>query len=540
MCIRDRCHTMTLLLGFWQFDGANWYRFGGHFVAVSGVDIFLPDYQVALSDPAYDNAEAGGPGVVNHPVDPFPHVGQPLVHNNTADASKDWYPVAWPSASPGGYLYLPTYIATWPDFQGQNAGPFPNSGTYSSAFPVQVEVEQVIDFYAGAKRMSGTVNGSNVDEVNGNMGGITPFDVQFGANVLSPLYYGTLFSGTSQADLRGDYGDYYPTMSFTPLGPPIVDDWTVSGKTGDYGIQMVTNNWAHADIPGLDYNMYAFGVTVPAGGGADIKYVIEDVYVIENDGAAEVTGLEKALFFDYDVGGNAALVDWDQQHASLWMWDLPATDTVFGLTEVPAVKGAVPITGWGISNTARIYDKQFVDSMKYYMESDPATGVNGWGTEGVPAGEDMSLLLADPAFNLPVEGLHINKYIKWGYNKAIATGGDADWRHFLYGVLQTLGYYRGDVDKNGKFDVADVIYMVNYLFKSGPKPIEFVDQMDVDGNGSTNVADVIYSVNNRFKGGAYPIDKERFYEGAPIPVNHKGLTIRESLFNDAAWKTLGQ
>jgi len=144
------CHTLTLLLGFWQSpDGVTWYRFGGHFVAVSGVYNYPPTYQVALSDPAYDNTEAGGPGVVHHdPANPWPHVGNPLIHNNPANASKDWYPVAWPSVSPGGYLYLPTYTANWPDFQGQNAGPFPNIGTFNPSLPVNVEVEQVVDCYA--------------------------------------------------------------------------------------------------------------------------------------------------------------------------------------------------------------------------------------------------------------------------------------------------------------------------------------------------------------------------------------------------------
>jgi hypothetical protein len=405
---------------------------------------------------------------------------------------------------------------------------------------VVVEIEQSIDIYQGAKRLSGTVNGSNVDEVNNNMGGITPFDVQFGANVLSPLYYGSLFSGTSQLDLRGDYGSYFPGQDFTPLGPPITDTFTVAGAAGNYGIQVVTVNFGHADLADLDYMLHAFGVTVPAGGGEPAKYMIEDVYVIENEGVAPVLGLEKALFFDYDVGGNAAMVDWDQQHASMWMWDAVAPDTVFGLTEVPAVKGIAPPVGWGILNPGRIYDGQYVDSMKYYMEADPATGITGWGTDPFGAGDDMSLLMADGPFDLVPEVPHINKYIKWGYNAAIATGGDAAWRHYMYSILQTLGYYRGDVNKDGKFDVADIIYMVNFLFKGGPMPVEFKDQGNVNNDTKTDVADVIYMVNNRFKGGPYPIDSERFYEAAPIPVAHKGLSIRESLFNDNAWKALGQ
>jgi len=392
-----------------------------------------------------------------------------------------------------------------------------------------------IDFILIPKKQTGEVDGSNIDELNNNTGGLDGMDVLFGSKVVSPLYKGSLFSGTSQADLRGDYGDYYPTQSFTPLEWPVETIFTIAGKAGDYFIQMLTNNWSHADLPGMDYNMYAFGVTVPAGGGEDIKYVIEDVYVLENDGIDPIIGLQKALLFDYDIGAsNDCVVDWDQQHASMWMYDAVAPDTVFGLTEIPVVKGTAPITGWGILNPVRIYDGQYVDSMKYWMEG------LGWGTDPYGTGDDMSLLMADEAFDLQPGAVHIKKYIKWGYNNVIATGGDANWRHFLYNILQTLGYYRGDVNKDGKCSVSDVVYLINYLFKNGPKPIEFVDQGNVNNDGNTNVTDVVYLINYLFKGGCAPIDKERLYEAAPIPANHKGLTVRESLFNDPAWRALGQ
>ncbi|HVP36833.1 MAG TPA: hypothetical protein VMT04_07535, partial [Terriglobales bacterium] len=98
----------------------------------------------------------------------------------------------------------------------------------------------------------------------------------------------------------------------------------------------------------------------------------------------------------------------------------------------------------------------------------------------------------------------------------------------------------------GKFDVADIIYTVNYCFKGGPKPIEFIDQGDVNCDGQENVADVIYKINALFKGGPFPIDKERFWEAAAsaplnyIPAPYKLLTRRESLFMDPAWKDLGK
>ncbi|MCJ7457673.1 MAG: hypothetical protein MUP17_01615, partial [candidate division Zixibacteria bacterium] len=139
--------------------------------------------------------------------------------------------------------------------------------------------------------------------------------------------------------------------------------------------------------------------------------------------------------------------------------------------------------------------------------------------------------------------VHMEKYIKWGYPAAIAQGGDAAWRHFLFNVLHQEGYYRGDVTKNGKLEVADVIYLVNYLFKGGPKPIEFVDQGNVNNDANTNVADVIYIVNYLFKGGPAPIDNNRFLADPNNFVNpaHRSMGVRvPGLFGDNNWKTLGQ
>ncbi len=63
---------------------------------------------------------------------------------------------------------------------------------------------------------------------------------------------------------------------------------------------------------------------------------------------------------------------------------------------------------------------------------------------------------------------------------------------------------RGDVDySGGSPNVADVTYLVYYLFKHGPEPPCF-EEGDVDGNGSINVSDVTYLVYYLFKHGPAP------------------------------------
>jgi hypothetical protein len=62
----------------------------------------------------------------------------------------------------------------------------------------------------------------------------------------------------------------------------------------------------------------------------------------------------------------------------------------------------------------------------------------------------------------------------------------------------------GDMQANGNIDAADVIYLVAYVFRSGPAPLPRVEAGDVDCSGTITSADVIYLVNHVFRGGAAP------------------------------------
>jgi len=529
---------VILLLGFWQLDGSTWKRFGGHFVTLAGVDIY--NYKFAFSDPALDNAESGMPGTICHDsLIPYPHPGQPLVHDNTSNASHDYYNAAWPSTSPGGYVYLPDYTATWANFQDQNfrAVHLSYKATYNPALPVTVEIEQAIVVSPGAKGMEGEVQSSKAYEINNNSGGLDAFAVTFGANTISGLYKGSIMAGTSQSDLNNDYGSYSPARTFNPSGPPALDSFTVTGAAGDYNIYQLTNRFEQKSIPGLDITEYAFGFWVPAGGVGDCEYVVEDAFIFDNTNALEIAGLQTAIFLDYDIGvSNACNVDFDQVHRSMWMWDQSAPDTVFGVTKIPAVVGDKAVTGWGISNTARIYDGQYLDSLKYWMEN------LGWGADNPTAFEDKSILLADSSFSLASGEMRMEKWLKWGYRTPIGTSGDAAWRHFLYHVLHQQGYYRGDVNRDRKLNIADIVYLVAYVFKSGPMPTEFADQGDVNQDDNVNVADIVYLVDFMFKRGAAPIDKNRFLVNSPfVDSTHKTLAVRSpGLFGDPNWWNLGR
>ncbi|MGB2989006.1 MAG: putative Ig domain-containing protein, partial [Candidatus Zixiibacteriota bacterium] len=73
----------------------------------------------------------------------------------------------------------------------------------------------------------------------------------------------------------------------------------------------------------------------------------------------------------------------------------------------------------------------------------------------------------------------------------------------LYILVTEVQYIRGDVNHDLVVDVGDVIYLVNYLYASGPEPLP-LESGDVNCDGIVNVSDVVYLVNYLFKGGPPP------------------------------------
>jgi hypothetical protein len=64
---------------------------------------------------------------------------------------------------------------------------------------------------------------------------------------------------------------------------------------------------------------------------------------------------------------------------------------------------------------------------------------------------------------------------------------------------------QGDADGNNVLDVADVFYLINVLFASGPAPLH---PCDANGDGNVDIADVFYLINYLFAGGAAPVCEE--------------------------------
>jgi hypothetical protein len=77
------------------------------------------------------------------------------------------------------------------------------------------------------------------------------------------------------------------------------------------------------------------------------------------------------------------------------------------------------------------------------------------------------------------------------------------WSNQICYFMVTGIFYSGDLNGDGAVNIGDVIFLINYLYTSGPAPEPF-KLGDVNCNNEVNVADVVFLINYLFKNGPPP------------------------------------
>jgi hypothetical protein len=101
----------------------------------------------------------------------------------------------------------------------------------------------------------------------------------------------------------------------------------------------------------------------------------------------------------------------------------------------------------------------------------------------------------------------------------------------LMNNLVFADYMPGDVNRDDEVNVADVVFLINYLFQGGPSPA-IIEAGDVNGDCSVNIVDVVYLVNYLFIGGPQPVP------GCASPGNYLGkpAKVKGGLVIDATYQ----
>jgi streptogramin lyase len=139
--------------------------------------------------------------------------------------------------------------------------------------------------------------------------------------------------------------------------------------------------------------------------------------------------------------------------------------------------------------TGQSYDTASATYFDYATIKYDSAGVQQWVARYNGPADNSDL-----ATSIAVDGQ--SKVYVTGYS----TGSDA---YYDYATIKYFQFLRGDVNGDGVINAADVVYLINYLFISGPAPVP-LEAGDVNCDGTINAADVVYLINYLFIGGPPP------------------------------------
>jgi len=155
--------------------------------------------------------------------------------------------------------------------------------------------------------------------------------------------------------------------------------------------------------------------------------------------------------------------------------------------------------GGGFTNPASVAG---VTAFATFIQTTTNLGnYTGW-SQSVPAGMDEGV---PRTINQTIVGkAAVNN--KWLYVKAGTDGGvgpyldGAQIDGFQFGCC----VQRGNINSTGPIDIADLTYLVKYMFASGPPP-PCLDHANVNNSGPIDIADLTYLVKYMFASGPAPI-----------------------------------
>jgi hypothetical protein len=75
--------------------------------------------------------------------------------------------------------------------------------------------------------------------------------------------------------------------------------------------------------------------------------------------------------------------------------------------------------------------------------------------------------------------------------------------YYDYLTIKYVQFLRGDANSDKKVTIADIVFLVSYLFKHGPAPVP-IQSGDANCDGNVTIADIVYLVAYLFKHGPVP------------------------------------
>jgi len=108
--------------------------------------------------------------------------------------------------------------------------------------------------------------------------------------------------------------------------------------------------------------------------------------------------------------------------------------------------------------------------------------------------------------NAGIQGIGSDAYSAWSSAGQSVVGNMQGGKYVLMGGFWSAFtcFVSGDASNDETVDVSDVVYLINYLFISGPPPIA-LPSGDANCDGGVDISDVVYLINYLFIHGPAPV-----------------------------------
>ncbi len=557
--------NIILLLGFWWWDGGNWWREGGHFVTMAGVK--SEGLKIAVSDPGRDAAEYGWPGRVRPPDHPPPPHDDTLHNDPLYLSHEIYQCDLQSPSPGGQSFWLPNYLEFDPDFPRQYTGqnfpqefadfyqPAPPGSTWVTEVEYAIMIcpqrehwywEPPFDDYAPSgmpdfdQRQDGWVNPETAQPSFSGPAAIANcfwwFDSRYN---VPPGFPG---DSTDQFPLVRDYLDDNPPL----VGLDDHDMWNVDHSATQWFPGSAPPPTSQPFLPGsqpslppwgelverlaweMDTDGYRSGTSRGGTRVQDIKGAIDTCFSTETflggstlSDTLCVRAWQMPTFYTVnswvrdDLGVILLLGFWFWDGNSWWragghyvtvagingvQLRIALSDPFFDNAESGAsgrvLDGSyIPHTPVPHTDSTIHNDAGNVSHDIYEVDLDSISLGGSWSVLDYPASLDpdyfMNVFFQQ---NVPDE---FERYTRpWVPGYPIYTVVE-------YAVQIRPLDYRGDANGDGTVNVADIVFLINYLFIGGAAPPSF-SEADVNCDGTLNVADAVFVINYLFVGGPVP------------------------------------
>ena len=277
-----------------------------------------------------------------------------------------------------------------------------------------------------------------------------------------------------------------------PVVPPRIDTFIVNGGIDTTG--SLLSNWEF--VQAVSYSPGGYDIKIVALAEYDLHYPYPPGIPPGNH-TQVLCRLRFKILEDATVGSVANLYI-DQ---SLWETDFsdPAGMTIGTITnynicdtgycEVWDYVNDVCLTSI-VDDPPETYDTMIVDTFYRYWICQE------WGEDS--QGQDSCLdwsSSTDDSWAATADSTSIDS-IPW-------TIWNSETVEFVGGSVTIMPVACGEANGDFAINIADAVYLINYIFKGGPPP-EPSCIGDADGDGAVNIADAVYLVNYIFQSGPDP------------------------------------